>query len=776
MKKILLFVLAGIMSSGAFAASLPQLRQTKHPHPTSENMRVMPDKNIKERKMSSRMTEINNLDLQKSPVTNNPFKVNTGTRDGGDNFYGYMVYSNSDVYLGLFDITPGDGYSLYFEDPGFEELGFDLVPYNGWYVDGKLNGYSLYYYDPYTIAGSFTYSIDFETGQLLDYMEDYYWFDHEVIFEICTLNTDDGLIYGYAVDTSSEYWTYYWACASQDNPNDIQIIREAEYAENFVSICYKADEGVFYGLTSFFDFVKIDPRGNLEYISYAPYYEDAGFYNFQTGLIWDAADEVFYWNAQLMDYNYGMISGTLYSITQEGEFEFIEQYDSDQQFSFFVSTEEYINEEAPLSPTIDSVVFEGASLEGVMTVTMPETYGDGSALPENITYTALLNDDIYKTAYAAPGEQIMINYVVAQSGNQTFQIYVTSNGMDSKTASLVKYVGYDVPEAPAEVLLSPEEISWSPVVGGVHNGYVDVDNVSYIVYLNDEVLDIVKTTSYNINLLGNAGLQRYTAGVIAVAEGLNSELTESNTIIAGQPLNLPLSYIPTEEEFENMTIVNANGDSFLYGEGEITWTLTQHGLWSNGTEFSGSYMDDYIFLPPVELKAGDIYSIAFETGRYSDWFPDEYLNVVYGFSPAPYGVVGTILQDFTPSAFLSPSNFENWDRVEELFTVEEDGTYYIGFQCVSAPQQYGIYIRNIDLTLNKTVMVETIEKEQGNIITSDGNNIIIKGFAGEQIVIARIDGRIVYEENMVENQGSYTVNPGIYVVKAGRRVAKIVVR
>lgn len=750
MKKFLLFFLLICATSGVLA--------------NSQHVRKQPV--IRQQKTG--------VDLRSFQNTDDTHR--TLTRADND-FYGYMVYSSVDYDLGIYSITPGNDYKMAMVDP-YEQLGFDLMPFNGWYTNGLVNGLSMFYLDPYTPMGYFYYSLDFETGKLLEYKEYENWIDLDLIFEICTLNPVDNKIYGYAVDTHNLEWEYYWAWASPNDPTNIHVMQKAGKGENCISLCYRPDEKCFYGITTEFDFVKISLSGEQTYITNFPYYEDAAFVTLQSGLIWSEADGVFYWNGQIYSFLADFIYGTLYSISPTGELTMVEQYSLDQQFSFFFTTETYVNPLAPYAPTIESLNFEGPSLSGKMIVSMPSQYGNGNDLPQNITYEALLNDEVYTTGSAIPGSTVEIPFVVDVAGEYTFSISVAANGVSSNPTSRTLYVGYDTPKSPENVLLSPYSITWDATTSGVHNGYINLNNISYELTLNGEILGTVKDLSYTIDLLKNPELAHYTATVTAISDEIRSQPAKSNSIVAGQPVSLPLNYTPTQEEFENMTIYNTDNDWYVYEGKEITWEMSPYGLFSGGTEWASDPMDDYIFLPPVYLTPGENNSnLKFECGKHMDWYPWEYLNVVVATNPCPEGVIDQILSDYSPKVYLSDKDnkWTEWDSVDLNFTVPSAGVYYIGFQCISEPQQYGIYIRNIVLSSIEDAGVESLTDNKVSI--SSGNGIIyVKGESGISVKIMQLDGKILYQNRTTSEIQSYNLPSGIYIVNADNKYVKVIVK
>ena len=697
-----------------------------------------------------------------------------------DPFYGYMVYSDTEPDLGVFKITPPQTFSLSCIDP-YDELGFDLIPNNGWYVDGILNGVSLWYMDAYTPVFYFSYSLNLATGELLDYTEYNNWMTYDSVFDICTLNPDDGLIYGYALDINSSPWQYYWAWASPDNITDIHHIKPADTDDHFMALCYHPDEQIFYGITADFIFASIDTQGNIDYIKPLPYFEDAAFVRLQSGLIWDPATDLFYWNAQIYDPLFEIIGGFLSTISTDGVYEHGPQLYGNPQFSFFYTPEVYVNPARPLMPQIKNVEFADGSLQGTMTVEIPSTYGSGQPLPSNLTYTALLDNNVYKTGSATPGQTLTVDYTLQEFGNYILGISVSAGNETSKVASYPLYVGFDTPLAPQNVILSPTQVTWQPVTAGVNNGYLDPKAVTYQVSINDEVVATVSTTSCTVDLLDNGALKRYTATVKAMAGGQVSAPATSNTIVAGTPVSLPISYTPTESEFENMTVFNADNDEYdqegYYGSKEITWELCPYGLFSGGTEWRTDYMNDYIFLPPVYLTTGeDKYNLAFDSGLYNDYFTDEYLNVVYATSPIEDGVEDAILSNYTPTAYLAAADnkFTEWDRVSVPFSVPKDGVYYIGFQCVSDPWMFGIYIRNINLTT--TAGVKEFGDKAKVDVRGEKGAIIVNNVAGEKVQVVSLDGRVIYSATTLADSLEIPVMPGVYVVKTSTGSAKVFVK
>lgn len=685
MKKALLTITAAVIAIGAMsipkAPTVREMQQEiasgkmrKAPKPHREKIRSAVADGIGESNIGRTVAPVSPSSLDAARLKKSPARAT----EEGANIYGYLYYASDwNLEPGLYELMDNDSYELKWIDPVYWYEWY--TPSNGWYTDGKIAGVSIYWYYGY-VAGYFSYETDFETGELIDFqMYDYYSFD--VMLDVCTLNPDDGQIYGYAVDLAQG--GYYWATASPETPDQVEEIRYAG-SETCLSLCFNPEDGYFYGINLEHNFVKIAKDGTQTVISSLP---DEDFDDFTTGLVWSPTAKLFYWNANFIDY-----SSALYTITSDGQFDRVANYEFEEQFTFFVTTDEFVNPDTPLAPIVKSVDFAGGSLTGTITYTLPSEYGDGRPLPASIEYTAQIDNTTFETGTASPGSELSVTYTVAESGTYTFSLYVSVESGDSKGAYSKLYVGNDTPLAPTNVVLTDSKISWSAVTEGVHGGYIDAASMTYEVFIDGQSWGTTKETSMQLDFPTDTPLERRTAEVIAICNGLQSAAASSNSIVTGEPLTTPLFLVPTEEEFELMVTYDANGD----GRG---WYLDSNGLYSGYTDDYNVDMDDYIFLPPLHLDGETSYSFNMKAGLISSWYPDEWVEVVFATSPDPGSVQKIIVDPYQPTALpSSANNFSTWDEVESLFTVPESGTYYIGLHCLSPGDGVGLIVKDILLT------------------------------------------------------------------------------
>ncbi|MCH5237854.1 MAG: hypothetical protein J1E95_08665 [Muribaculaceae bacterium] len=604
----------------------------------------------------------------------NARRVATRSMTGGADIYGYLAFElTGEVWPGIFELSQTGAEQLYI-DPVFWEYGDQGS--NGWYNNGLIQGVQTVVFMGY-LNDYFTFSYDYADGTDLQFNRiDLQSTD--IFMLINAYNPDDGCVYGYAYNWLDDA-NIWWVKGDFDNIEAAEPIKFA--SDDFCySLCYNSAEGCFYGVNINQQFVKVDLEGNQTVVSEVPNANEMATY--VTGIVYSPVNNVYYWNYNDVDDNAG-----LYSITPAGEFNLVTTYFSGEEFTFLFTTDEVIDPTKPERPYFDEASFEGGSLSGTVTYLLPSTFADGADLPSPLNYTALLDGEVYKQGTANPGTVVAVDYTVKDSGFHVFGLYVTVDGVSSNTASSRLYVGNDTPLAPTGVTLTETEISWNPVKAGVNGGYIDTNAITYIVYLNGELIGETSETSFKVTIPTDETLSLYEAGVKAVCKGLESSVASSNKLVAGQPFNVPMYLEPTEDEFGLMIPYDANGDYETWNYNLSTGAVSVGYTWDPELP-----MDDYLFLPPVEITSTDYYyTFEMEAAIGSSSYPLEYVSVVYATAPNPSSVVGTIIDTYTPSAIARD---EIWERTSGLWEVPAPGVYYIALHCTSEGDQYGLSARN----------------------------------------------------------------------------------
>ena len=612
--------------------------------------------------------------------------VTAHAMEKGANIYGYLDYSDKPGFnqgYGMYTLSE-DGYSLLWNDPLYKLV--NVKANNGWYENGKICGL-VPKFQISTIIGYWKYEIDFESGELLSYSE-LNMSSAPMVFFHSMLNPEDGLVYGYAynLDDGGEVW---WGTVDFENPWNADPIRHVGNKAMCYSICYNPEDGYYYGINGYQQFVRVSLDGSQTFIADVVDAEKCNSY--LTGMVWNPVEKVFYWNCTYKgDWNYASM---LYRITPEGEFTLVSDYSYLETFPYFVTTDEYSISDKPKRPEIESIDFENADLSGSVSFLMPSEYINGDPLPGKFEYTTLLDQEVYETGTASPGETVKTDYMVSESGFHTFGVYVTVDGLKSSAASSIKYVGYDIPAAPSNVILTVTEVTWDPVIKGINNAYLNPEEIEYKVYLNDEYLGTTSETRYQVLLPLDSTLASYKASIVAVNHGLESEPGESNSVVQGSAYTPPIFFQPTEEEFSLMTTVDVN-ENITYG---WIWD-TQNNIPYVRCGFTydpDQPMDSYLFLPPIYIEdASQYYDFSFLCGRRGTQYLEEYVEVIYATSPDPADYVGTIIPSYKP---LAVPTLGTWDKVEGVWNVPYSGEFYIGIHAISKGDMFGLYARDFSL-------------------------------------------------------------------------------
>ena len=366
---------------------------------------------------------------------------------------------------------------------------------------------------------------------------------------------------------------------------------------------------------------------------------------------------------------------------------------------------------APQAPEFVRSTFPNGSYTGTITFTLPTQNASMEDLTGNLTYTIKAGDEVIASDTAAPGAEVSATYTAKGAGEVTFTCVASQETHISKAASETIYIGIDTPAVPTNVTLTPTTVSWDAVTTGIHNGYVDLSKLTYTVTINDQIVaENVKGTSCRTNLPVTAELQNYVAKVTASADGLTSPAGSSNDIAFGQPLNEPVSLLPTAKESNLFTLINNNNDTkkWAYDESEKAFWLSY-----------AAKSDDYIVLPPVLISDADkFHKFSFDTwvGAMEIWgmtftYPEK-MEVWIGQEPTAEGLTTKV---------MSTEEFENTadDKLhpECYFQVPSAGKWYVAVKCVSE-DAYLVFANNFslevsDIAVKGPAAVENIEAIPG---------------------------------------------------------------
>ena len=219
------------------------------------------------------------------------------------------------------------------------------------------------------------------------------------------------------------------------------------------------------------------------------------------------------------------------------------------------------------------------------------------------------------------------------------------------------------------------------------------------------------------------------------------------------PLQLPVDIVPTEEQFQQCTVIDCNGDG-------KTFTFDpEKKAFQTDYSATGVTNDDWLILPPFEITDGSKFiEIEFEAAIKGSSFPDEEMSVWIGTAPDVASMKTCLVEPFTPMDGET-SQFQNISALHQFGT---PGVYYVGFHNTSAPDMYGMYLKNIRISDNNVSdaspgPVTGLKAEAaplGELKATVSFTFPIKSFAGEDLPTdCELSAKIIDEIDTVTVSG-----------------------
>lgn len=582
----------------------------------------------------------------------------------------------------LYEFVPGGLEGIWY-DTIFAET--DGAKFTGGYIkDGNLNGYIV---DTFMgmLFGLYYGQVNLETGEVLKCeMLDQY---SAPVYDVFAYSPAEERIYGFGnlLDYQNPVFMY----TEEGNTSYATVVSELTDTSLYpTAICYNQNENALYGIDGNLNFTKYDLDGTITNLfSIDGIGASAGYYG---GITYSPVEDLYYYafiNIETQEASLATINASSQS------YDIVEHLEDSNQFRFLLCTDDYVtNEFAPQRPAVSEVGFPAGSLTGYVNFRMPDTFAGGDPIiPEDVidVYVSL-DGEPYTTATAKAGEIYSATFYDLPEGKHKFGCYVSVAGVNSGEISVSQYIGNDTPLAPTNVVLTNEAASWDAVPSvGVNNGYVDITAVEYVVYLNGEEYGRTNDCILPVKLPADKPLELYHVEVVAVFDGKSSKATQSNGVVAGKPLELPISIEPTEAQAR----LCATYDGTNNGAG-WTYTIdpeTETGMFQVTYSPAGTgEQDQWLFLPAMTLSdAAKYYTLNYKAGIRKSTYPLEYLSVYVGTAPKPEAMTIEVMEKYTPEP--------GFEFTETYFQVPQAGTYYVGFHCTSAQDQFGINLKDINV-------------------------------------------------------------------------------
>lgn len=309
-----------------------------------------------------------------------------------------------------------------------------------------------------------------------------------------------------------------------------------------------------------------------------------------------------------------------------------------------------------------------------------------------------------------------------------------------------------------------------------NGGYFNPEKVSYKIVRqpdNTVVADNCKATTFSEAVAQPDGVKAYHYDVTMLYDGTAFKPISSNVWRLG---SAPLPYKTTfddENSLDDYTIINADGDDIRwYREWDFYIELTDELISVVSHPYTSSLAtgesDDWLLTPPFRLNKGLTYRLSYES--LTNYEGDSPTMAVYiGQGPTKEAMTTVLKAPETESSLLPEKHSAD-------ITVPADGTYYIGFHACSGPGKNAIALVSVALEADLSGIGSPEASENVRIEAGKGS-IRISAPAGTAYSIYNPDGRLAANGSTgADGRAETTLATGIYIVKAGGKTVKTIVR
>lgn len=641
----------------------------------------------------------------------------------GAELLGWLSYADDVSTLrGLYVFEP-EGFEMEWSDPLWTDPVLDgeviqMSPQTAWINEGKICGYAYQIF--FGVLRAILYvEYDFESGELLEIQEVDTEQSGQSVIQMAAYDITEDTIYGYGQLEGG----FAFISADPDAPEYFNMVRPVETSEFCPSLCYNKHEDALYGINQNHEFVRIDSEGYQEPVFTLPF-TDYG--NYGTGLAYNPVEKVYYWN--MIDAS--GVSNMVRIDAVNKTAEVYESFDLGETFSTLFCLDDKIDAYRPKRPSAVSMDFPDGSTTGTVIFMTPSETMNGLPISGDLTYTAYVDSEKYSEGTASPGKELEVEYSGLSDAMHTFGLTVTLDGVESSAAIIRGYVGNDIPLTPQDVKLTETEVTWRAVTQGVHGAYIDTEAMRYEVYINGESIGVTSETHIAPQLPDDKPLTLYKASVKAICNGMESRMSgESNGVVAGEPMHIPVYLKPTKEEFELMSVYDPNKLGWYYTEIDLGEVVT--------ASVGETQADNWLFLPPVSVDdVSKLYTFSLTAFSWGEWYTEEYLEVLLCSSPSPESVISTVIGEF--NANETPTDYSG------LIQVPEPGTYYVALHCTSAPWQLGVVAK--DFRIDDDNILATSPEAPSDIEAKADEKGALEATVSFDMPTTRINGEILPED------------------------------
>lgn len=430
---------------------------------------------------------------------------------------------------------------------------------------------------------------------------------------------------------------------------------------------------------------------------------------FQSAVI-DSRSDTFYWFANEEDE-----SANLYIVDlSKGTVTLVDTLPyAEQVVGAYIPAPEAVDG-APSSALNLTATFENGSLSGTISFDVPDYSYDGEDLTGEISYRVMGNNESLANGMANSGTHVSCPVKVSASGIYRFEIILSNGEGDSPICKLELYVGKDIPMAVTDLNLSREgnvnTVTWRAPTATKNGGHMNEVDLRYtVIRMPGDVIVSLKNAETSFSETFDAEeLSLYYYKIIPYNDDIEGESAMSNSVRIGEALLPPYEQtFDKKESIDLFTILDENKDN-------STWSYATTGNVRYRFNMNNK-ADDWLITPPLRLKQGMTYELAFDAYALSSR-SEEKMEVKMGKEATVKAMTTMVMQETT---YTNTSREPKTEKYQIIPT--EDGIYYIGFHAVSEANKGNLTVDNIKLGAGISASVPDSVTELSIVAGEKGN-------------------------------------------------------
>ena len=542
-----------------------------------------------------------------------------------------------------------------------------------------------------------------------------------------TYSPDEDVFYALAFDYISEKFNYLLRI---DPNNDWQVLNLGNLQEQGTAwlnaIVYNISDKTLYIFDTYGLVYSVEQNGGDFRVI------EAGAFD-QTGALWSEGDcgQICYSPSDemyLAVYRDNSIKANRLLYINPDTFEIIEgavlaQQERPYITSIFV-TDDFAEPDAPEIVADPVISFTDNNLSGNISFVAPEYTYVGVALGSTPVKVVATVDgkEVYNQTVSA--KQAISLPLTLEEGYHELVIVSYNGEFASPKRTVNFYTGFDAPKTPENVALDIDKLTWTkPGNVGKHQGYVDVNDITYNVYLNGVKQNAEPITAEEFVITRPAVQDLCEISVEAVSHGHASDAASLNEVV-GKAYELPFFQMPNQVESKAYRTVNNNRDNrvWFWTDESATAGSDMYG-WAMSVGYETA-ADDWLIFPAINFPSADIpYSLEFDlAGMMVGMITTEGYEIYLGKQPTIQSMLNGINVVKEPY-YLTDDTFQHHTYT---FAVPEAGEYYIALRINSTkdtePSGMGLLVNDF------------------KVAALDGKSAAIPGEPTDVVIAPNLDG------------------------------------